>query len=617
MPLFSQHTARFSPDVPLEGTSSRELLKRYQPLETLATGGFGSIEICRDTHLRRRVAIKRIPLINGAGMPASDIMDVLREAHTAAMLQHPNIVQVIDFTHDTAYAYLVMEYVDGMSLAEFLHRVDGHSLTFDEAAAIADALGQALIFAHANGVLHLDIKPANVLIDHSGNVKLTDFGMARLSSAGGFGGSRGGTIGYMPPEQLDIETGTVDERADVFALACVIYEGLCGSAPFIAATPVDSLDRIIGGATYPSELIPHFPPGAEAALMSALSPMPQDRPDSIEAFCDRLLAGLGSVREGRRSLEQMVSELSDDECAADSIEPSSYEDDTIEVDPALGWAGTRWSCARNYTMRGISALTCATFSFLLMQTAGVAALPGLVAAAIAIGAAAGLAPQIGSAVSAVGFLVLMANATMQAQGILSMLPVAVMFAAAMSGWWIAWGRTEAAASAALTCALALGCLTGDTFLAIGIAAGLAAFWLGPASAAAATGIGALFARLAAAALSSGGVLGLGNVTAALGDAFLWAAFALIAATAAATSLLLNTHAKRAEQGSSLAAIVAITVAGIGSAVAFCLAHHMEIASLAGPVVAKAAVAGILSSIIVGICLYLLGYQRTYTESDLS
>lgn len=617
MPLFSQHTARFSPDVPLEGTSSRELLKRYQPLETLATGGFGSIEICRDTHLRRRVAIKRIPLINGSGMPASDIMDVLREAHTAAMLQHPNIVQVIDFTHDTAYAYLVMEYVDGMSLAEFLHRVDGHSLTFDEAATIADALGQALTFAHANGVLHLDIKPANVLIDHSGNVKLTDFGMARLSSAGGFGGSRGGTIGYMPPEQLDIETGTVDERADVFALACVIYEGLCGSAPFMAATPADSLDRIIGGATYPSELIPHFPPGAEAALMSALSPMPQDRPDSIEAFCDQLLAGLGSVREGRRSLEQMVSELSDDEHAADDMESLPYEDNAIEVDPALGWAGTRWSCARDYTMRGISALTCATFSFLLMQTAGVAALPGLVAAAIAIGAAAGLAPQIGSAISAVGFLVLMANATMQAQGILLMLPVAVIFAAAMSGWWIAWGRTEAAASAALTCALALGCLTGDAILAAGAAAGFAAFWLGPASAAAATGIGALFARLAAAALPTGGVLGLGNVAAALGDAFLWAAFALIAAAAAATSLLLNAHAKRAEQGSNLAAIVAIAVAGIGSAVSFCLAHHMEIASLAGTVVAKAAVAGILSSIIVGICLYLLGYQRTYTESDLS
>ena len=615
MPLFSQHTARFSPDVPLEGTSSRELLKRYQPLETLATGGFGSIEICRDTHLRRRVAIKRIPLINGAGMPASDIMDVLREAHTAAMLQHPNIVQVIDFTHDTAYAYLVMEYVDGMSLAEFLHRVDGHSLTFDEAAAIADALGQALTFAHSNGVLHLDIKPANVLIDHSGNVKLTDFGMARLSSAGGFGGSRGGTIGYMPPEQLDIETGTVDERADVFALACVIYEGLCGSAPFMAATPADSLGHIIGGATYPSELIPHFPPGAEAALMSALSPMPQDRPNSIEAFCDQLLAGLGSVREGRRSLEQMVGELSDDEQELDDIEPSHYEDDTIEVDPALGWAGTRWSHARDYAMHAISALTCGAFSFLLMQTADVAALPGLVIAAIAIGAAAGLAPQIGSAISAVGFLVLMANATMQAQGVLSMLPVAVIFAAAMSGWWIAWGRTEAAASAALTCALALGCLTGNTFLAAGVTAGVASFWLGPASAA--TGMGALFARLATVALSAGGVLGLGNVAAALGDPLLWAAFVLVAATAAASSALLNAHAKRADQGSNLAVIAAIAVAGIGCAAASCLAHHMEIASLAAAVVAKAAVAGTLSSIIVGICLYLLGYQRTYTESDLS
>ena len=126
--------------------------------------------------------------------------------------------------------------------------------------------------------------------------------------------------------------------------------------------------------------------------MSALSPMPQDRPSSIEAFCDQLLAGLGSVREGRRSLEQMVGELSDDERTADDIESLPYEDDTIEVDPALGWAGTRWSHARDYTMRAISALTCGAFSFLIMQTAGVAALPGLIAAAIAIGAAAGLAP---------------------------------------------------------------------------------------------------------------------------------------------------------------------------------------------------------------------------------
>ena len=130
-------------------------------------------------------------------------------------------------------------------------------------------------------------------------------------------------------------------------------------------------------------------------------------------------------------------------------------------------------------------------------------------------------------------------------------------------------------------------------------------------------MGALFGRLATVALSAGGVLGLGNVAAALGDMLFWAAVVLVAATAALTSLLLNAHARRAEQGSNLAAIAAIAGCGIGTAASLCLAHHMEIASLAAAVVVKAAVAGTLSSIIVGICLYLLGYQRTYTESDLS
>ena len=181
------------------GTAQSTLLRRYRPLETRATGGFGSVEICLDRRLQRRVAIKRIPLTaNGAGIPAQTMASALAEARTAGMLAHPNIVSVLDFTFDAAYAYLVMEYVDGMNLAEFLARVDGNSLTYDEAACVADALVQALAHAHANGVLHLDIKPANVLIDRAGHVKLADFGMATLASAAGFGGARGGTIGYMP-----------------------------------------------------------------------------------------------------------------------------------------------------------------------------------------------------------------------------------------------------------------------------------------------------------------------------------------------------------------------------------------------------------------------------------
>ena len=181
-------------NVPAPGATASSLLRRYRPLETRATGGFGSVEICLDSRLQRRVAIKRIPLASpDVRTTAETVSQALAEARTASLLQHPNIVSVIDFTYDAAYAYLVMEYVDGMSLEEFLSGVEGHSLTYDEAANIADALVQALTFAHENGVLHLDIKPANVLIDRNGHVKITDFGMATLASAAGFGGARGGT----------------------------------------------------------------------------------------------------------------------------------------------------------------------------------------------------------------------------------------------------------------------------------------------------------------------------------------------------------------------------------------------------------------------------------------
>ena len=131
---------------------------------------------------------------------------------------------------------------------------------------------QALAFAHENGVLHLDIKPANVLIDRSGHVKLADFGMATLASAAGFGGARGGTIGYMAPEQLNGEI--VDERSDVFSLAAVLYESLCATAPFRAGTPADSLKNIEKGVLYPSDLLPDIPETAEHALLRALSPTP-------------------------------------------------------------------------------------------------------------------------------------------------------------------------------------------------------------------------------------------------------------------------------------------------------------------------------------------------------
>ena len=171
-----------------------------------------------------------------AGSGASSTLgEALAEARTSSLLAHPNIVTVFDFEVDGPYAYLVMEYVDGLNLAELLARVEGGTLTHDEAACLVQSVASALGYAHENGVLHMDIKPTNIMIDRTGTVKLCDFGMATLASAAGYGGARGGTVGYMPPEQ--IEGDLVDERTDVFSLAVVVWQALLGASPFAAPHP--------------------------------------------------------------------------------------------------------------------------------------------------------------------------------------------------------------------------------------------------------------------------------------------------------------------------------------------------------------------------------------------
>ena len=395
---------------PAAGSAASSLLKRYRPLETRAAGGFGSVEICLDSRLQRRVAIKRMPLASpDARTPLETTAAALAEARTASMLQHPNIVQVIDFTYDSAHAYLVMEYVDGMTLEEFLQQVEGHSLTYDEAACIADALVQALSFAHENGVLHLDIKPANVLIDRNGHVKLADFGMAMLASAAGFGGARGGTIGYMPPEQLNGEQ--VDERSDIFALAAVLYESLCATAPFRAGTPADSLDRIIRGVLYPSELLPDIPEAAEQALLDALSPSPYDRMPSVAEFGDAFLARLGNPREGRKSLARIISRLTSDD-AEDALDPDDGRAERVwELDPDKGYLGSRFPRAREYALGAVTGVAVAAVSWALLGDlqVGGAAVRAITAAGIGVGA--GIAPQIGSALALAGWLMLIVHST--------------------------------------------------------------------------------------------------------------------------------------------------------------------------------------------------------------
>lgn len=627
-PFAGVATHRAPEAAPAPGAAASALLKRYRPLETRATGGFGSVEICLDARLQRRVAIKRIPLAAPlSAAPATTRSDALAEARTASLLQHPNIVTVIDFTYDTDYAYLVMEYVDGMSLEEFLATVDGTSLTYDECTAIADALVQALSFAHENGVLHLDIKPANVLIDRSGHVKITDFGMATLTSAAGFGGARGGTIGYMAPEQLRGEV--VDERSDVFALAALLYEALCASSPFRAGTPADSLDRIERGVIYPTKLLPDLPEHSEQALIAALAPEPAGRPASAAAFGDWFLPGLGSAREGRRSLARMIESMTAEAAGEDGFgqdEDAGSNRRVWELDPAEGYLGSRCGRARQLVACAAAGIGTAAASAALLQAMGLDASTSIAAAA-AIGAAGAVAPQLGSALVATGFVMCIVSAT----NLISVLAVLVAVLALFIGWWYAWGRaggsiigeradgtTGGAASTAFVLTLAGAVATGDPLMLAGPVAAFGACLLAPAAAAATSMVSSIFSLWLTVALNAGGELTSADAFGALINPQIIGAIALLACTSAVTSLALARHERSMLDHKGTGFLVAAcTAMGIMVVLLLCLANPMEIDRAGSVRIAEILGAAALSSIIIGTYAYLLGYRRDAPEGDRS
>lgn len=284
------------------------ILDRYRPLADLGSGGFGSVVLAFDTKMARRVAIKRLPLEGGH---AAVRRAGLAEARTAAMLNHPSIVTVHEWDTDGSAAYIVMEDIDGASLADILD-VRGVPLDDDECAAVLDAVTGAVAFAHANGVLHLDLKPANILVTRDGRVKVADFGIAALTDATGRARGASGTIGYMPPEQLRGEP--VDERTDTWALGALLYELLTRANPFDADTAEGSLFKIeVAPVPAPSEFEPTLSEGVDEVLLDALAPDPDDRYQSIEELADALSPLLGDARFGRRSLaEHLDDTLGDD-----------------------------------------------------------------------------------------------------------------------------------------------------------------------------------------------------------------------------------------------------------------------------------------------------------------
>lgn len=254
---------------------------RYEIHRRLARGGMAEVFLARDSALDRPVAVK--VLFPEFATDPSFVERFRREAQSAANLTHPNIVGVYDWGAESGTYYIVMEYVDGQSLAEIL-RATG-PLHPRRAAEIAFDVAGALGVAHQRGVVHRDVKPGNVLISSSGIPKVADFGIARALSSVSEEltqtGSVMGTATYFSPEQA--QGFAVDARSDLYSLGVVLFEILCGRPPFVGDSPVAiAYKHVQERVQPPSELISGMPPGLEAVILRLLAKNPDDRYRSAE-----------------------------------------------------------------------------------------------------------------------------------------------------------------------------------------------------------------------------------------------------------------------------------------------------------------------------------------------
>jgi len=259
---------------------------RYEVEAPLGTGGMAEVWRGHDRVLNRAVAIKT--LLPQFARDASFVERFRREAQAAARLNHAGIVSVYDSGTDGDTPYIVMQYIEGRTLADFLG--SGKMLPPKQAATIAQEIAEALGAAHAHGVIHRDIKPANVMITREGKVLVMDFGIARLISGPETAPQTSavlGTASYLSPEQAQGQS--VDARSDIYALGVVLYEMLTGRPPFTGDSPMAiAYKQVNATPPAPSSANPDVPPQLDAVVMRALSKNPANRYQTGQEFADDL-----------------------------------------------------------------------------------------------------------------------------------------------------------------------------------------------------------------------------------------------------------------------------------------------------------------------------------------
>lgn len=279
-----------------EGLIGRTLGK-YRLVEQLGRGGMAEVYKAYQPGLDRYVAVKVMHSF------LSEDKDFLarfqREAKLVAGMRHPNIVQVHDFDVEGGLSYMVMEFIDGETLKGRLQRLEENNqwISVSEAVRIIMAVGSALKYAHRLGMVHRDVKPANVMVDKTGNVILTDFGIAKIFAGGGATqltatGAMVGTPSYMAPEQGMGQPG--DERSDIYSLAVMLYQLVTARLPFEADTPLAVvLKHINDPLQLPRQVNPEVPEAVERIILKAMAKNPDDRYQHVGDMLNDLKRAMG------------------------------------------------------------------------------------------------------------------------------------------------------------------------------------------------------------------------------------------------------------------------------------------------------------------------------------
>ena len=286
----------------------RTLPQRYQVVRTLATGATSVVVEARDQEADRRVAIKILKRQRGSAK--SLFGRFLREWEVIHSLEHPHIVRGLDYQNDNNVCYIVMEYISGGSLQQLIAQ-DGPVPPGRAARFILQA-SSALAEAHGAGVIHRDVKPANLLIDAGGSIKLTDFGVARFDTLRPsltlqFGENVLGTVNYMAPEQA-FDSHMVDCRADIYSLGCTLYFLLSGRPPFDTGS---AHQRLLSHRNETPPPIEQFRDDIPDSLLQIcnhmLAKLPGERFESAEVVLQELAAWMGENRSLCEPLEEADS----------------------------------------------------------------------------------------------------------------------------------------------------------------------------------------------------------------------------------------------------------------------------------------------------------------------